>query len=163
MLLTPSGPHAEPKTDVAAFNNKGLYFKTYRRGPESGPLCANCTFVGNSMALQVPPPPPPPSRPAPFTTAHLTFLLLPHRLQGPGGSALVELPHMRVQGEPVVQINHQMFSNVFVMPLLHQYCVGICADRMLCAVPTSTDVDLTTVLLPFYSFSSCFSSLVHPL
>ena len=30
---------------------KGLYWKTYRRGPNSGPLCERCTFINNGAEL----------------------------------------------------------------------------------------------------------------
>ena len=29
--------------------NKGLYWKTYRRGPRSGPICADCTFARTTI------------------------------------------------------------------------------------------------------------------
>ena len=39
---------------TAGFNNKGLYFKTYRRGVNSAPLCTNCSFVRNGIAMNRP-------------------------------------------------------------------------------------------------------------
>ena len=66
---------------TAGFNNKGLYFKTYRRGAASAPLCTNCSFVRNGIAMN-----------------------------GPGGSALVEFKHSRIVvapgGRPAVEVNH---------------------------------------------------------
>ena len=47
---------------VSAFNNKGLYWKSYRRGAAAGPLALRTTFHDNGM-----------------------------QIQGPGGSAAVEL------------------------------------------------------------------------
>ncbi len=37
---------------ISALNNNGLYWKTYRRGPNSGPLCRNCTFYQNNIPVR---------------------------------------------------------------------------------------------------------------
>lgn len=67
---------------VAAMNNQGLYWKTYKRSPHSLPLCLNCTFVDNTI-----------------------------QASGPGGSGLVEFATSRFHdtgrhSEQKAQINH---------------------------------------------------------
>ena len=65
---------------TSALNNKGMYFKTYRRGPQSGPLCDRCTFHDNQQ-----------------------------QIEGPGGAAAVEFAATTFSVRNVgqhVQVNH---------------------------------------------------------
>ena len=66
---------------TSALNNKGLYAKTYRRAAATGPLCTDCTFHRNAIAVQ-----------------------------GPGGSAAVEFRRTTFSGQgssaPTFGINH---------------------------------------------------------
>jgi hypothetical protein len=39
---------------INAFSYKGLYWKTYHRGPNTGPICNRCKFVNNVHALNGP-------------------------------------------------------------------------------------------------------------
>ena len=54
---------------------KGMYWKTYRRGPHSGPLCTRCTFINNGAEL------PGGSGLVEFVDSHFYLHRLDHRIQ----------------------------------------------------------------------------------
>lgn len=65
-------------------NNKGLYWKTYRRGPESvTPFCENCVFMANNQEME-----------------------------GPGGTGLIDFPGSKFFASEKANGNKQMTVSV---------------------------------------------------